>query len=102
MANCISKKASRRLSRLALVIQRDNSACVWCSKPLSATHQEATIEHLVPLSLGGEDKVENMLLACGPCNHSRQSVLALDWLEYCQDNGLTAQIEIVTAALARA
>ena len=35
------------------------------------TEETATIEHYVPLGLGGLDNRNNMVLACDPCNSER-------------------------------
>lgn len=46
--------------------------CHWCYKLL--TRNTATIDHLLPLNEGGEDNIENMVLACDKCNHERGTV----------------------------
>ena len=45
------------------------SSCHYCRRCFLVL--ELTIEHLVPLSLGGGNEDSNITLACGPCNHSR-------------------------------
>jgi hypothetical protein len=102
MAHCISKSSSRRLSQLAALINRDGGACIWCGRSLSVSHPEATIEHILPLSKGGPNVFENMLLACGPCNHRRQSVPALTWLHTCEAEGLATSHAVIVAGFARA
>jgi hypothetical protein len=99
---CISKAASRRLSHLALIIARDGECCVWCGLALSVEDEGATIEHVLPRSGGGPNTLENMVLACGPCNHSRQSTPALAWLAQCERRGARCARTVVIAALARA
>ena len=57
---------------------------------------------MLPLSAGGPDAFDNMLLACGACNHHRQSTDALEWLEGCEDRGLAANRPVVLAGVERA
>jgi len=40
-----------------------------------------TIEHIKPQADGGKDRVENYLLECGECNHTRGDVSLKDWVE---------------------
>lgn len=43
--------------------------CHWCGNPL--TLDNSTIEHIIPLAIGGLDNANNRTLACKPCNESR-------------------------------
>ena len=45
------------------------SCCFWCGKSLALS--ELTIEHMIPRSMGGGNNLENLRLACCPCNRSR-------------------------------
>ena len=48
--------------------------CVYCLGPA------AQREHVVPLSLGGDDSIENIVPACKPCNASKKNTPLLVWL----------------------
>jgi 5-methylcytosine-specific restriction endonuclease McrA len=41
-------------------------ACFYCKKPVK--HEELTIDHAEPAKLGGRDDLQNLLIACKPCN----------------------------------
>jgi len=61
-----------RLSADAL-IERDGNLCRLCNTEIDLTLARnsrwgATIDHIVPLSLGGSDEIENMQLAHWICN----------------------------------
>ena len=43
--------------------------CHWCKQ--SMTFGEATIDHVIPLSLGGINHLNNYVLSCHPCNNAR-------------------------------
>jgi len=46
--------------------------CYLCGTPLTRTgHATRTIEHVWPLSLGGETVEHNLVLACSDCNNKR-------------------------------
>jgi hypothetical protein len=57
----------RRHAAILNVASRDGWSCIYCGCPLTA--ETATIEHVVPLSQGGIDRMVNMALACAECNH---------------------------------
>lgn len=40
-----------------------------------------TIEHIKPQAKGGKDKLDNYLLECGECNHTRGEIPLDDWVE---------------------
>ncbi len=56
------------------VLRRDGLVCAWCGQPGS------TIDHLVPVSLGGETRWDNCVVSCRPCNHSRNNRLPSTFL----------------------
>ncbi len=52
-----------------VIIRRDGLICYLCDKKLTA--KTATIEHILPLSRGGNHTPENVKIACGRCNSSK-------------------------------
>lgn len=54
---------------------RGPRVCCWCGTAF-ATIADATVEHVLPLSRGGSNRVENIRLACQPCNRARGSAIA--------------------------
>lgn len=56
------------LSRLNL-LARDNFQCQYCARIV--TYKEATIDHVVPRSQGGETSWTNVVVACHPCNRTK-------------------------------
>lgn len=49
----------------------EGGPCAWgCGRPAT------TADHRIPLALGGDNGVDNLMPACGPCNASRGSKAA--------------------------
>lgn len=51
------------------VLRRDNYTCRYCR----SDNNELTIDHVVPVSLGGSDKPENLVACCKDCNAGKSS-----------------------------
>jgi 5-methylcytosine-specific restriction endonuclease McrA len=50
-----------------------NGRCCWCGQPMAA--DAATIEHIIPVSLGGRNKWDNKAVSHKQCNRDRGSNL---------------------------
>jgi len=53
------------------VLRRDNFACRYCGG--KAPDVALTVDHVVPVALGGSDDPSNLVTACGPCNSGKTS-----------------------------
>jgi 5-methylcytosine-specific restriction endonuclease McrA len=49
------------------LLEKWNRRCAYCG----ATNTPLQIEHIVPRSRGGSDRVSNLTLACEPCNQAK-------------------------------
>jgi 5-methylcytosine-specific restriction endonuclease McrA len=49
--------------------------CAYCHEPLTDYH----VDHLIPLARGGAHAWENLVLACPPCNQSKNDKLVEEW-----------------------
>lgn len=64
------KRSGREKNRVwKKQILKTHPYCHWCKTPL--TLATATLEHIVPLDIGGLDNRNNMTVACEPCNRQR-------------------------------
>jgi HNH endonuclease len=54
-----------------IIRERAKYLCEYCHSPELLSANRFTIEHLVPRSLGGSDRVDNLALACRRCNERR-------------------------------
>ena len=50
--------------------------CFYCGSDVDTNYQ---IEHVVPVSRGGSNTIDNIVLACPPCNQSKGSKLLSEW-----------------------
>lgn len=62
-----------------LIRQRAKFLCEYCHSPEYLTPDRFTVDHILPQSLGGLDRLENLALACRRCNERRSNrMVALD------------------------
>ena len=72
---------------MALILERDGRACVWCGREIDVGLVEATTEHVVPRLKGGPSWIENEVAACRRCNGQRGHLTPGEWLEECERRG---------------
>lgn len=53
------------------VLRRDNHTCRYCGS--SAPEVKLTIDHVMPVALGGADEPTNLVTACANCNAGKSS-----------------------------
>jgi hypothetical protein len=53
------------------ILRRDNHACRYCGA--TAPKAALTVDHVVPVTLGGSDEPANLVTACEPCNAGKSS-----------------------------
>jgi 5-methylcytosine-specific restriction endonuclease McrA len=57
------------------LLQKHNGRCAICAEAVELSDPEsrkyATIDHIVPISRGGQDALCNMQLACRACNEAK-------------------------------
>ena len=61
----------------AQVREIDNGLCAYCHTPEALTVTTFEIDHVVPVSQGGETSLDNLCLSCPSCNRhkgARQAV----------------------------
>lgn len=68
---------ARRRTRLE-IWDRDDHTCFWCARRMTLV--KATLEHLMPRSIGGPDIPANLVLACTVCNHWRGDLSLTRWV----------------------
>lgn len=67
--------------KVVYLATKQGSRCAICNiamtKPKSGNHRllstDRTVDHIIPVSQGGTDAVENMQLLCNKCNQEKNS-----------------------------
>ncbi|MCJ7557681.1 MAG: HNH endonuclease [Gammaproteobacteria bacterium] len=79
-SNGIVVQASRRSwDRLRQIVKRrDGSICQYCGEETLDGH----VDHIIPLSRGGTDSIDNLLWSCAFCNISKGAKPLDEFAEY--------------------
>ena len=65
-----------------LIAERARGRCEYCRSPVDFATQSFSVEHVIPVSRGGETTLDNLALACPGCNgHKYTKVEAPDSVE---------------------
>lgn len=51
-----------------IVAERANNCCEYCYSQSKFATESFSVEHIIPRSLGGQNDLENLALACQGCN----------------------------------
>lgn len=72
-----ARRVSRDLSPSVrrAVFARDGEVCAYCGTTEGPFH----IDHIHPKSRGGSDDLENLTVACAPCNLSKRDKTLEEW-----------------------
>lgn len=73
------KEKARRLKKTDFwhrKIQKEGR-CSYCQKPLTAS--QVTLDHIVPLSLGGRSTRGNVAISCRSCNVTKSARTPIEW-----------------------
>lgn len=56
--------------------------CAYCSTPLMGSPEvpRTNIDHVIPKALGGSNKIENLVLACAPCNRAKGALTVEEFI----------------------
>ena len=57
--------------KLSKYLREAQPWCTWCG-----TTVDLTVDHVLPLSMGGSNELENLRVLCRPCNSARKQQLA--------------------------
>ena len=64
----------RRAAAVARLINQDGDRCWYCGVDFVPGRRVRTIDHAIPLVIGGTSTIENLRLACGQCNRRKGSL----------------------------
>lgn len=63
---------TRKQFKSERIASKSNRRFYYCESPLNK--QTATYDHVLPRALGGKTTVENLVLACQPCNQEKSAM----------------------------
>ncbi|HEV2566402.1 MAG TPA: HNH endonuclease [Microvirga sp.] len=79
-------KAAQRIRLFNDIFARDGGRCVYCGIParrpgrgVKRAPDLATLDHVLPRSLGGPLDRDNIVLACSACNNERGTMDAREF-----------------------
>lgn len=75
-ARKMGAEGSHTASDIADQYARQNGKCHWCFLCVGRTYH---VDHVVPLSRGGSDGPENIVIACPTCNVRKGAMLPTDF-----------------------
>lgn len=64
-------------SNRAKVLHRDGYRCRYCHAELAI--ETITFDHVIPIAKGGRESVQNMVICCEECNHSKRDSDLNEW-----------------------
>lgn len=70
-------------TKVCSLARRDGWRCHYCEAPLGWGHenvQQPQVEHVVPRSQGGSNRMANLVLACASCNQAKHARTPSQWL----------------------
>lgn len=75
------KNVKRRTSGYAkeFISENKNSICIYCDSKL--THSNATTDHIIPISEGGNNCQVNLIVCCKDCNNERGNMEFVSYLK---------------------
>lgn len=78
---CSGKRKRKKYSKeeRKIIYNKSNGCCELCGKRL--LFEEITLDHIVPLSMGGADDMENLQASCYACNQFKSNILPDDFME---------------------
>lgn len=75
------KNVKRRASGFAkeFIKSRKNAKCIYCGSRLH--YGNATTDHIIPISEGGNNAQVNLMVCCFNCNNQRGNMKFIDYLK---------------------
>lgn len=81
MAKWHRKKSKRKRWIRNHLIVKDGNICQLCKKPFESM-KDVTIDHIIPVSKGGDDELDNLQLAHQPCNQDKNDMTPEEFDEF--------------------
>jgi 5-methylcytosine-specific restriction endonuclease McrA len=80
-AHKVANGGSHTAEQLRYLLKRQRNRCHYCKSKLIEWHQE----HRIPLSRGGTDNIENIVISCPPCNWRKRDKTEEEFYAFLSD-----------------
>lgn len=77
---CTTKRKQKLRNELSIL---QNNRCAYCNSILDET---ATLDHIIPVSEGGETTKDNLVVCCRSCNYKKASRNLLSFIDSIQSD----------------
>ena len=65
--NRFKRKSTNKVTQLKIDLYKDNNRCHYCDEKIY-TFEDASLDHIIPVSKGGETNHHNCTISCKKCN----------------------------------
>lgn len=78
---CGAKKKRKTYSKQErkIIYDKSNGRCELCGQRLSL--ENMTLDHIIPISMGGKDDMNNLQASCFACNQFKGNILPDDFMD---------------------
>lgn len=73
------KRRSFSKAERKIIYDRSDGHCALCGQQLSL--ENMTLDHIVPVSMGGKDDLDNLQVSCYACNQFKSNILPDDFMD---------------------
>ena len=74
------QESQRRRHLKKILLHESYNYCGYCGKKIA--EKKLTIDHIVPVSKGGQTTLTNLVLCCEPCNRTKRDMTPAEWLDF--------------------
>ena len=72
-------QGNHTIEDILLQYKRQHGCCYWCNEKVGKEKHEYHVDHIIPLSRGGSNAPDNLVIACPTCNMSKHDRLPHEW-----------------------
>ncbi len=65
------RKSRATIKQRKIVVERAQGCCEYCLSQANFSTESLSVEHIVPLSKGGQTHLDNLALSCQGCNNHK-------------------------------
>ena len=77
------KRKTHSMGVRRIIYNNANGCCQLCGRKIMFS--DTTLDHIIPLALGGEDCISNLQIACKVCNGAKAAYLPKDFRDRVYD-----------------